>query len=71
METNKPKKEHITLEAVKGWIGWAEEFDQKIWPIFKDRGYSKDVIMIVWHLNMIQNRIGDLAKEEGGEDWRE
>lgn len=39
------------------------EFDKKVWPAFKDFGYSKDTLLLYWVLVSIQNDTSAIFNE--------
>lgn len=32
---------------------YLSEFDEKVWPVLKERGYTKDTALLYWMLNRI------------------
>jgi hypothetical protein len=55
--------EPIEESVEVSFIEWLNRFEEHIWPLFKDRGYSKGDALIMWHLNRVENRIEDLMAE--------
>lgn len=49
------------------------EFDEKVWPIFEQRGYSKDTALLFWLLNRMENKLDTLIKvaTDNAEDERD
>jgi len=56
--------EPLDEETETTWIEFMNRFDTEIYPvIFKDRGYTKDVAMIIWTLNKYGNDLADVLEE--------
>jgi len=39
------------------WIQYLDAFNEQVWPVFKERGFSKDMALQVWMLNKIFNEL--------------
>lgn len=48
-------------EMVEGWQRSLERFDRLIWPLFENRGYSKDAAYLYWTLNRVVNELEELS----------
>lgn len=53
------------------WISSAEnieidvnDFEAYVWPVFRERGYSKDTAILVWYLNMACLGINKLVEDD-------
>lgn len=57
------RKEVIDLSEryEESWIQWLNEFDQKVWPMFKRHGYTKDAAVIMWRLQSIYDKVDEIV----------
>jgi hypothetical protein len=57
----------LSEETEASWLSFLPIFEEEIWPIFKDRGFSKDAILVAWTVNHCVNElthIVDLLEEK-------
>lgn len=45
----------------EAWIVYLTEFDEKIWPIFKRHGYTKDAALLMWRMQAIYDAVDEMA----------
>jgi hypothetical protein len=50
--------------AVEGVEIDLNDFEAYAWPIFRDRGYSKDAAVVCWWLNMIAVGLRKFMEED-------
>lgn len=49
----------ITQDTVEGWRDFFQDFED-IWvSVFKPKGISRDTALIVWHINLMKNRLDE------------
>jgi hypothetical protein len=56
-------EEQIPLDesCEQDWIRYLTEFEERVWPMFKRRGYTKDAALITWKIHQVLINVGDLA----------
>lgn len=57
-----PEKTEIT------WRRWFKEFDEKIWPVFKEHGFTKKEAILLYQDNCLYNHIDALLEVFTPED---
>jgi hypothetical protein len=72
----------LDAEARADWLKLLQELDTEIAPVARERGYSRDALLIAWFLNNNANAMRDLTcalieddeVEDGdldeGEEWK-
>jgi len=58
--------EREEIEVLDSWREVLDEFETVVWPLFKQRGYSKDTALLVWHLNPIKNYLAEMSEHFDG-----
>lgn len=43
------------------WIEVLAEFDDKVWPVFERRGYTKDTALLLWSIIQLKKVVNDIA----------
>lgn len=50
------------------WVTYLAHFDEHVWPLFRERGFSRDTALTTWFINRLRNAIPD--DDAGNEPWR-
>lgn len=49
----------------QNYMQFLREFDEKVWPLFQRRGYSKDAALMVWSMRQVQADLENLEALTG------
>lgn len=52
----------VTETTLTSWQKALAEFEIKMWPLFKIRGYTKGEAIIAWKLNLIQTAVENVEE---------
>lgn len=54
------------------WRQYLEEFEEKVLPVFEQRGYDRNTALQVWQLNWLRREIEvvQMLLTDTGEDWQ-
>lgn len=47
----------LTPEERAEWSESLDRFDREVWPLFRARGYSKDVALVMWEVARVQGKL--------------
>jgi hypothetical protein len=59
-EHNNDGELNFDAEAEISWRAYVGDFNDRVWPLFKELGYTKDTALMVWLLNKNYNLTTEL-----------
>lgn len=65
----KDEELNFDAESELSWRIYLADFNNKVWPAFRELGYSKDTTLLAWLINKQYNLtcdLIDLIREENG-----
>lgn len=51
----------VTAETEVNWREALSDFNERVWPIFREHGYTKDGALQVWMISRIENTVDHIA----------
>ena len=61
--------EQAWIESARGLDDELQDFEAYIWPIFRERGYSKDTALLCWYINLTALNVANInARDDDEED---
>jgi hypothetical protein len=64
-EAERPELISWAEQTEQHYMQFLREFDEKVWPLFQRRGYSKDAALMVWSMRQLQGDLENLESLTG------
>lgn len=59
----------FTEECEQAWRAYLAHFWEHVYPMFEERGFSRDAALVTWFVNRLRNALPD--DDAGNEPWKE
>lgn len=58
----------FTEECEQAWRTYLAHFEEHVWPMFAEMGFSRDTALTTWFVNRLRNTMDD--DDVGNEPWK-